>query len=267
MALALTMNAAANAKLADFRRDPTYERRVVVFYDFLGWRSHIEKAGTEPKELGLLRRLILRHSRMLAVKTDLEVRASTFSDNMVVTQVPGEKTQMLLQHLANVQLGSAINGFLVRGGVTVGDIVHDDEVVFGPGLNRAYFLETEVARYPRIVLDPMAKKDFANIGDIACTEGGVWFLDPFRKDYLRHLRRADQEDPETVANAGLPIPQGKLQEYDDDDILSMITDSLNDEFKRPMSDEVFKKIEWIYDRVAKQINWPLAATLPRVKPP
>jgi hypothetical protein len=231
MALAPKVNAAADpavkAKPEDFRRDPAYERRVIVFYDFLGWRSHIEKAGTEPKELGFLRRLILRHSRMLGVKTDLELRDQHF-------------------------LGQ--------------DIVHDDEVVFGPALNRAYFLESEVANYPRIVLDPMTKKEFGNIGDIARTEGGVWFIDPFRKDYLQHLRRADQEDPEAVANTGLPIPQGKLKEFSDDDILSMITDSLNDEFKRPMSDEVFKKIEWIYDRVAKQINWALAATLPRIKP-
>jgi len=34
-----------DGNLAEFHRDPRYERRVVVFYDFLGWHSHIDKAG------------------------------------------------------------------------------------------------------------------------------------------------------------------------------------------------------------------------------
>src|SRR5262245_9374457 len=135
----LAIQSAANEKLADFERNPSYERRVVAFYDYLGWKNHIELASDDANKIGSLRRMILRHSRMLTVKKDLEVRASTFSDNMVITQAPGEKTQMLMQDLANVQLGAAINGFLVRGGITVGNIVHDSEVVFGPGLNRAYF--------------------------------------------------------------------------------------------------------------------------------
>lgn len=50
-------------KLEDFYRNPSYERRVVVFYDVLGWRSKIETAGAEPKEIGELRRLVLLHSR------------------------------------------------------------------------------------------------------------------------------------------------------------------------------------------------------------
>src|ERR1700722_5273933 len=93
-----------NEKLADFKRDPIYERRVVVFYDFLGWQSHIDEAGLAPENLGMLRRMILRHSRMPGVKTDLEIRSSTFSDNVVITQAPGDKTPWLMQHLANVQL-------------------------------------------------------------------------------------------------------------------------------------------------------------------
>jgi hypothetical protein len=262
----LAIDPAVNEKLADFERNPSYERRVVAFYDYLGWRNHIEVAGEDPQEIGSLRRMILRHSRMLTVKKDLEVRASTFSDNMVVTQAPSEKTQMLMQDLANVQLGAAINGFLIRGGITVGNIVHDSEVVFGPGLNRAYFLESEIAKYPRIVLDPMTRNELGDIGDMAVVEKGVWFLDPFRLDYLRHLRGAGEEDPEAVANAGLRIAKGKFKEFTGQQVLSMIPDSLHEEFRRPMSDTVFEKIEWLYDRVAKQINLPEAKTLPRIRP-
>jgi hypothetical protein len=138
-----------------FKREPSYERRVVVFYDFLGWQNHIDLAGKDPKALGFLRRMLLRHPRMLGVKEDLEIRYSTFSDNVVITQKVGPTTKMLIQQLANFQLGAALPGFLLRGGITIGDVVHDDEVVFGPGLNRAYHLESIVAKLPRLVLDPL----------------------------------------------------------------------------------------------------------------
>jgi hypothetical protein len=151
-------------KLADFMREPSYERRVVVFYDFLGWQNHIDISRNDPKKLGFLRRMLLRHPRMLGVKENLEIRYSTFSDNVAITQKVGPKTPMLIQQLANFQLGAALPGFLLRGGITIGEVVHDDEVVFGPGLNRAYHLESRVAKLPRLVLDPLVRKEF---GDLA----------------------------------------------------------------------------------------------------
>jgi hypothetical protein len=253
-------------KLADFKHEPPYERRVVVFYDFLGWQSHIDHAGEDPKKLGLLRRMLLRHPRMLGVKEDLEIRYSTFSDNVVITQKVGPKTQMLIQQLANFQLGAALPGFLLRGGITIGDIVHDDEVVFGPGLNRAYYLESKVAKFPRLVLDSLVRKEFGDLGGLPVEEDDVCFLDPFRLEYCEHLRRAKMEDTEAVANAGLPIPQGKFKDFSNDDILCMIIESLNEQFQKPTTDEVFAKLAWIYDRIAKQVGHPLSSALPRIRP-
>jgi len=252
-------------KLADFKREPSYERRVVVFYDFLGWQNRIDLAGRDPKELGFLRRMLLRHPRMLGVKEDLEIRYSTFSDNVVITQQVGPKTQMLIQQLANFQLGAALPGFLMRGGITIGDVVHDDEVVFGPGLNRAYQLESKVAKLPRLVLDPLVREQFGDLGGLPVEEDGVTFLDPFRLEYCEHLRRAKMEDPEAVANAGLPIPQGKFKNFSNKDILHMIIDSLNGHLQNPMTDDVFAKVTWLYDRIAKQIGHPLSSALPRVR--
>ena len=43
------------------------------------------------------------------------------------------------------------NGFLGRGGATVGQLVHRNGVVFGPALVEAYELEAKMAVYPRII--------------------------------------------------------------------------------------------------------------------
>jgi hypothetical protein len=113
-------------KLADFHRNPTYERRVVIFYDILGWRNHIRAAGTDVQRIGDLRRLVLRHGRSLPLRRKLKLRASTFSDNVVISQENSEHTPSLMLQMALFQFSAALKGFLLRGGITIGEIVHDD---------------------------------------------------------------------------------------------------------------------------------------------
>jgi hypothetical protein len=74
------------------------------------------------------------------------------------------------------------------------------------------------------------------------------------------------ENPEAVANAGLPIPQNKFKDFSNKDILHMVIDSLNDQLRHAVPDDVFMKISWIYDRVAKRIGHPLSSALPRIRP-
>ena len=73
-------------------REVTYERRVVVFYDVLGWRSHIRRAGNKASDVSLLRRLILKTTRATRIEKGLDLRVSTFSDNVVISQLPGANT-------------------------------------------------------------------------------------------------------------------------------------------------------------------------------
>ena len=51
------------------------------------------------------------------------------------------------------------SGFVARGAITYGDIYYDNDknVWFGPAMNRAFMLESKIARYPRVIIDP----DFA----------------------------------------------------------------------------------------------------------
>jgi hypothetical protein len=43
---------------------------------------------------------------------------------------------------------------LCRGGITLGPVYHDGQVIFGPALAAARSLEKERARFPRIILSP-----------------------------------------------------------------------------------------------------------------
>lgn len=48
------------------------------------------------------------------------------------------------------------NGFVARGAITYGDLFYDNEknIWFGPAMNRAYFLESNQAIFPRVIIDP-----------------------------------------------------------------------------------------------------------------
>jgi len=252
-------------RIADLQRiDVAYERRVVAFYDVLGWRSHIKRAGRDSVEVSRLRRLILKTARTARADRGLDLRVSTFSDNVVITQKPGPVTPQLLMQLAIWQLGAAINGFLFRGGVTVGDVVHEDEAVFGPGMNRAYYLESKCAVFPRIMLDPLTSQEFGEFGSLCSTEDSVTFLDPFRLAFCEHLRSAEYQTAEQLKKAGLPTPQGVYSQLTNEEILAHVADSLRTQLKEPTTFSDFRKLSWLYDRVAREIKWPLSNTYKRV---
>ncbi len=42
---------------------------------------------------------------------------------------------------------------LLRGAITYGKIVHNNQMIFGPALVRAYELESKKAVYPRVIID------------------------------------------------------------------------------------------------------------------
>lgn len=82
----------------------------------------------------------------------------------------------------------------MRGAIVRGRLFHDDEVLVGDGLNRAYHLESKVAKVPRVIIED-GLMEFA--GTRALTDGrsqkdwiderasrdldGWLFLDPFTK--------------------------------------------------------------------------------------
>lgn len=254
-------------RLADFAKNPAYERRVVIFYDVLGWRSHIAWAGADPEKIGDLRRLILQHSRTMRLRTHLEVRVSTFSDNVVITQEVSKKTWMLIAQMALFQVASAIHGFLLRGGITIGSVVHDDEAVFGPGLNRAYELESQIAKFPRFVLDPTCIAEFGDLGDLRIEEDGVQFLDPFRLEFIEYIKQGELAvTEEALRAAGLPVTKPSATDFGNEQVLKLMLNSLKPQIRAPLDDKDWEKVAWLYDRLADQLGVPPARSYPRKTP-
>src|SRR5437868_11386252 len=103
----------------DFLDEPAkYERRVIAFYDVLGWRSKIDAAGTIEEHITNLKNVVRLFGSLKDTykdKNTFTVKHSTFSDNVVISADPARDSIFtLLVRLGMVQLVSAQMGFFIR---------------------------------------------------------------------------------------------------------------------------------------------------------
>lgn len=137
-----------------------YETRVCCFIDILGFRNHISKtvfdSGTEVEEKTNAIREILHLSRKMTGDTEvLQSKIVTYFSDSIVISYRYDETGALFNVLLNLQhvtMELANNGFLVRGGISIGMLCHDQDYVFGPALVAAYDMESKMANYPRIII-------------------------------------------------------------------------------------------------------------------
>ena len=129
-----------------------------MFLDFLGFKELVDRTV---RESGFLRQLIRAMDEVGGIGSDdAELLSSQqitqFSDSIVVSYRVTERSAVfwLLNAIAFCVVRLVELGFLVRGGVTAGRVYHSARHVLGPAMNEAYRLESQVAKYPRVVIDP-----------------------------------------------------------------------------------------------------------------
>ncbi|CAO4172355.1 hypothetical protein EEDFHM_02073 [Methylorubrum populi] len=164
-----------------------YEERIVAYFDVLGWKNVIEDAGVNPTRLGQLRSLVglYGYLQKQIVEDSRGSAISAFSDNVVASQrYDADALQDFIDTIGRYQFAAALNGFFIRGAVTVGDLFHDRTSVFGPALIRAHDLESREAKYPRVILDP-GRMDVLGSSKRIRTLDGHFTIDTFGAEFIR----------------------------------------------------------------------------------
>lgn len=138
--------------------------------------------------------------------TAIQIRPtiSTFSDHIVISyplkrlaaslgeddsHVPLHVLSGFSHMLTGIAVAALSIGFLIRGGVAIGNLYHSGGVVFGDAMVKAYSLESKTAIYPRVVLsqDVCTQTDWIRWGKLHLRRGsdGLYYFNYYRDLVLR----------------------------------------------------------------------------------
>jgi len=134
---------------------PMYEERIVLLLDILGFREMIESSAEKTEEIDKIKKAILTIREVFDIAQTTHERTITqFSDSIVVSFLISEKGEVafLLSKTHKLIKTLIAQEIMCRGAITKGNMIHDENFMFGPAFIEAYSLEIKVANYPRIIL-------------------------------------------------------------------------------------------------------------------
>lgn len=181
----------------------SYEDRVVGFVDILGFEELVRHADRDPALRIQIVEALERVRSVASPGAYTDLRTQNFSDSLILSarDTPDGLWHVLLS-IDALAWNLLQIGVLIRGGVTIGGMHHDEHIVFGVSVNEAYHLESTVARMPRVVLGANAIKaakhhavsnkvwETYRNSRLLRDQDGVWYL-----NYLSELGIFNRQHP------------------------------------------------------------------------
>lgn len=140
---------------------PVHRLSYCAFLDVLGFSERIRASYKNKTANELLRQFhSIFNTRISQLKSDVNeslLYFKSFSDNVLLAH-PRSSSDMegefgfILWSISEYQFEMALQGFFIRGGLSVGNLFVDDNSVYGEALIDAYELESKVAVNPIVVL-------------------------------------------------------------------------------------------------------------------
>lgn len=174
------------------------KNHIVLFLDILGYSNLITSCkGSQAENCYLdkvyklmttLSRFIEKRNASIDNRNDnlhlSRFKSLLFSDNILFFAPYEDKLDMsnlyinLLYGLSEFLVQYPKDDIFLRGGISTGSLFYDEKLhfVFGSGLVKAYFLESNIAKYPRIVIDKELDPSEILLG-IVKDEEETWYLD------------------------------------------------------------------------------------------
>jgi hypothetical protein len=168
-----------------------YSERYCAFIDILGFSGLIrdlEHGKVSVEEIYKVLSAFHTPSNP-ARPQDADLRYQSISDAVALSAAPNAAGLNAICKAAEELSRRLLRaGYFTRGGLTKGSLYHNRSMVFGPALVDAYRLESQIAKFPRIVIPRAVAMD----GNVYAQQGTHWknyFEDRFlqSKDGPFHL--------------------------------------------------------------------------------
>lgn len=250
-----------------------YEERLVAFIDILGFKEIVKQSEKDPSKVELIYSVLnyLKNwevsekwdLKLVEIEEDAQKRgvenfdirgktnSTSFSDSIVVSvKVDNNTNEMastLIVNLANIGAILFEQGILFRGGLTIGNIIHNENgTVFGQGLIDAYQLESKNAKYPRIILsDRLIRKLNYPITTKRDRYPYHQYIDRFEDGCVGFHQMQYYQVMESWEEMTIEKLTTSL-----DNVRKVIINGLDESFEKP---DVFAKYKWLKDQYHKLI--------------
>jgi hypothetical protein len=142
-----------------------YGERYCAFVDILGFSELVAGLGKGTTSFELIRDLLRTihepPKEDYSDFTNSDLRAQSISDAVCISTVCDQNgIRHLFFALDRLTMNLLKAGYFVRGAVVKGKLYHDERTVFGEAMIRAYRLEQDVVRMPRIMVTSDIYGDF-----------------------------------------------------------------------------------------------------------
>jgi hypothetical protein len=190
--------------------EASYTERYCAFIDILGFSGLISDLDRGKVSVAEIHRVLSAiHARPNAARPqDADLRSQSISDAVALSAAPNaagfDAICTAAEELSRRLLRS---GYFARGGMTKGRLYHDHSTVFGPALVEAYRLESQIAKFPRIVIPRAVAAD----GTVYAQQGTHWknyfeerFLQASDGPFFLHIFRDHSRLVRKLASSSKP---------------------------------------------------------------
>lgn len=154
-----------------------YQEKYVAFIDMLGFSALVQKSAADVGRLEEIAEAIDRLKNTACCNPATGLLFTYFSDCIVISS---SRTPAGLNDILNcikiVAENLLVVDMFIRGGLAVGSIHHDSQMMFGPAMLVAYHMESEEVGNPMVLVTEDVRSDAHAAG-------------------LEHLLTWDDEDP------------------------------------------------------------------------
>ncbi len=145
--------------------EPLYQEKYVAFIDMLGF-SHLVRAasGNADKQATILA-AIERLKDTACTNSNIDLIITYFSDCLVISSARSPLgLYEMLQSIRTIAENLLVVDVLIRGGLTVGEVHHNGQFMFGPGMLDAYDMERHEAKHPTVLVSEIVRSDTLQAG-------------------------------------------------------------------------------------------------------
>jgi hypothetical protein len=166
----------------------------------LGFRKLVEAADTSSERREALAEIVGIFRTTIGAHEALGTRVTHFSDCLIMSADRSEQgLYALLSGCTWLALNLVQCAILLRGGIAVGGITHEPDILFGMGVNRAYAFEKS-GLPPRLGLDPNVVSDLQR-SEMLSRYGFVTQDHASGEPMLHYLRQVEVYDAKPLPGA------------------------------------------------------------------